>query len=61
MKLLLNRGGGVEAMTKELEVLEANETWEITFLPPGIKAIRCWCVLRPSIGDMELLRGRKLG
>jgi len=31
-------------MAKEVEALEANETWKITELPPGKKPTNCKCV-----------------
>lgn len=45
-----------EAMKMELQALEANNTWELTTLPPGKKPIGCkWVykIKRHSDGNIE--------
>ena len=31
----------LEAMKKEIDALEENQTWEFTYLPPGKRALGC--------------------
>lgn len=49
-------------MTQVLEALEANETWQLTFLPPGEKAIGSKWVYKTnklnSDGDIEWYKAR---
>ncbi|KAL2932969.1 Retrovirus-related Pol polyprotein from transposon TNT 1-94 [Bienertia sinuspersici] len=51
----------VAAMEKELQALEANDTWELTSLPPGKKAIGCKWVYKTKFkpnGEVERYKGR---
>ena len=53
--------GWVEAMTKELQALQDNETWDITTLPPGRKAIGCRWVYKSKYkadGSLERKKAR---
>lgn len=56
-----NHSGWVAAMNKEIEALEANDTWSITDLPKGKKAIGSKWVYRAKLdadGNLERLKGR---
>ncbi|KAL0461146.1 UNVERIFIED_CONTAM: Retrovirus-related Pol polyprotein from transposon RE1 [Sesamum latifolium] len=41
----------MEAMNKEILALETNNTWEVTALPPGKRAISCKCVYKLKLKD----------
>lgn len=53
--------GWVEAMNKELFALEQNQTWELTTLPHGKKAIGSKWIYKVKFkpdGDVERLKAR---
>lgn len=53
--------GWIEAMNKEIQALVENETWEITTLPPGRKAIGCRWVYKTKYkadGSIERKKAR---
>ncbi|KAH9718013.1 retrovirus-related pol polyprotein from transposon RE1 [Citrus sinensis] len=50
-----------EAMAKEIDALEKNETWTLADLPPGKKAIGCkwvYCIKYHSDGSIERCKAR---
>ncbi|PNX62023.1 hypothetical protein L195_g060949, partial [Trifolium pratense] len=50
-----------EAMAKELKALEENETWELTTLPKGRKAVGCKWVYKikyKATGEIEKYKAR---
>ena len=51
----------IDAMNKELEALESNETWELTFLPKGNKAIGSKWFIRLSCNLMEVFTKTREG
>lgn len=53
--------GWIEAMDKEIEALEANQTWEYVDLPPGKQAITSKWVYKVKLhsdGTLERLKAR---
>lgn len=53
--------GWIEAMDKEIEALEANQTWEYVDLPPGKRAITSKWVYKVKLhsdGTLERLKAR---
>jgi len=47
-----------EAMAKEIEALELNQTWSVVDLPPGCKPINCKWAKCDSDGSVEWYKAR---
>jgi len=59
----LSDPGWREAMDREIEALNANNTWEVMSLPPGKKPIDCKWVYKAKYkadGSLERLKARLL-
>jgi len=51
----------IAALNKEIAALEADDTWKLTYLPKGKKAISSKGIVKSNSGQMGPLKDTKLG